>query len=42
MGLAISRTIVEAHGGVIWCESDQRAGGAAVSVAIPLGPLRNG
>jgi PAS domain S-box-containing protein len=37
MGLAISRTIVEAHGGVIWCESDPAAGGAAFIVALPLG-----
>jgi two-component system, LuxR family, sensor kinase FixL len=42
MGLAVSRTIVEAHGGVIWCESDARAGGAALMVAIPLGAVRNG
>lgn len=41
MGLAISRTIVEAHGGVTWCESDRRAGGAAVMVAIPLSPVGN-
>jgi signal transduction histidine kinase len=37
MGLAISRTIVEAHGGVIWCESEPAAGGAAFTFAIPLG-----
>jgi len=37
MGLSISRTIVEAHGGVIWCESDPTAGGTAFIVAIPLG-----
>jgi signal transduction histidine kinase len=37
VGLSISRTIVEAHGGVIWCESDPAAGGAAFMVAFPLG-----
>jgi C4-dicarboxylate-specific signal transduction histidine kinase len=41
MGLAITRTIVEAHGGVTWCESDRRAGGAAIMVAIPLSPVGN-
>ena len=41
MGLAITRTIVEAHGGVTWCESDRRAGGAAIMVAIPLSPAGN-
>ena len=40
VGLSISRTIVEAHGGVIWCESDPAAGGAAFMVAIPLGNAR--
>jgi two-component system, LuxR family, sensor kinase FixL len=40
MGLAISRTIVEAHGGVAWCESDRRVGGASIMVAIPLSPAR--
>jgi signal transduction histidine kinase len=40
MGLAISRTIVEAHGGVAWCESDRRVGGASIMVAIPLSPVR--
>ena len=37
VGLSISRTIVEAHGGVIWCESDPAVGGAAFMVAFPLG-----
>jgi C4-dicarboxylate-specific signal transduction histidine kinase len=40
MGLAISRTIVESHGGVAWCESDRRVGGASIVVAIPLSPAR--
>jgi PAS domain S-box-containing protein len=40
VGLSISRTIVEAHGGVIWCESDPSVGGAAFMVAIPLGNSR--
>jgi len=37
VGLSISRTIVEAHGGVIWCESDPAVGGSAFMVAFPLG-----
>jgi len=37
VGLSISRTIVEAHGGVIWCESDSAVGGSAFMVAFPLG-----
>jgi two-component system, LuxR family, sensor kinase FixL len=41
VGLSISRTIVEAHGGVIWCESDPTVGGAAFIVAIPLGNVRH-
>ena len=34
MGLAISRTIVEAHGGRIWTESNPR-GGATVRLTLP-------
>lgn len=36
VGLSITRTIVEAHGGIIWCESDPSVGGAAFIVALPL------
>jgi PAS domain S-box-containing protein len=40
VGLSIGRTIVEAHGGIIWCESDPAVGGSAFVVAIPLGSTR--
>jgi PAS domain S-box-containing protein len=36
VGLSITRTIVEAHGGIIWCESDPSVGGATFIVALPL------
>jgi hypothetical protein len=35
MGLAVSRSIVEAHGGRLWAEND-RNGGATFNVALPL------
>ena len=35
MGLAISRTIIEAHNGRIWAEPGSR-GGLAVSISLPL------
>jgi two-component system CheB/CheR fusion protein len=35
MGLAISRTIIEAHGGKFWANSD---GGATFHFTLPLGP----
>jgi len=35
IGLAVSRTIVEAHGGRIWAENNP-SGGATFSVALPL------
>ena len=35
IGLAVSRTIVEAHGGKLWAESN-KTGGATFNVALPL------
>jgi PAS domain S-box-containing protein len=35
IGLAVSRSIVEAHGGRLWAENNQ-AGGAIFNVALPL------
>ena len=35
MGLAVSRTIVEAHGGELWAENN-KAGGAIFNVTLPL------
>ena len=35
VGLAVSRTIVEAHGGRLWAESNS-AGGACFSVELPV------
>ena len=35
IGLAVSRSIVEAHGGRLWAENSQ-AGGAIFNVALPL------
>jgi C4-dicarboxylate-specific signal transduction histidine kinase len=35
IGLAVSRTIVEAHGGRLWAENGS-AGGASFNVALPL------
>jgi PAS domain S-box-containing protein len=35
IGLAVSRTIVEAHGGRLWAENN-KTGGATFSVALPL------
>ena len=38
IGLAVSRSIVEAHGGRIWAENNQD-GGATFSIALPLSSL---
>lgn len=35
IGLAVSRTIVEAHGGRLWAENN-KTGGASFNVALPL------
>jgi K+-sensing histidine kinase KdpD len=35
IGLAVSRSIVEAHGGQLWAENN-KAGGAIFNVALPL------
>lgn len=35
IGLAVSRTIIEAHGGRLWAENNDR-GGATFNVALPL------
>lgn len=36
MGLAISRTIVEAHGGRPWAENNQDGGGAIFVFTLPV------
>jgi K+-sensing histidine kinase KdpD len=35
IGLAVSRSIIEAHGGQLWAENG-KAGGAIFNVALPL------
>ena len=35
IGLAVSRSIVEAHGGLLWAENN-KAGGSIFNVALPL------
>ena len=40
IGLAVSRSIVEAHGGRLWAENN-KTGGTTFSVALPLSPERS-
>jgi hypothetical protein len=35
IGLAVSRSIVEAHGGRLWAENNQ-SGGATFTVVLPV------
>jgi signal transduction histidine kinase len=42
LGLAVSRQIVEAHGGRIWAESKGLGQGATVTFTLPLARLRAG
>ena len=37
LGLSITRSLIEAHGGRIWAESIEGAG-SAITFALPLGP----
>jgi signal transduction histidine kinase len=38
MGLAVSRSIVEAHGGRLWAENNPAAG-ATFNVILPVSPV---
>jgi len=42
IGLAVSRSIVEAHGGRLWAESNPDRGGATFNVALPAASKRQG
>jgi len=39
MGLAIARSIIEAHGGLVWAEN-RPAGGAAFKFRLPMAAQR--
>jgi two-component system sensor kinase FixL len=41
VGLSISRTIIEAHGGAIWADSSPGEG-ATIRFTLPVAPARNG
>lgn len=38
IGLAVSRSIVEAHGGLLWAENNKTCG-AIFNVVLPLSPV---
>jgi signal transduction histidine kinase len=40
IGLAVSRSIVEAHGGRLWAENNPDGHGATFSVALPVSSKR--
>lgn len=40
IGLAVSRSIVEAHGGRLWAENNPDGGGATFNVALPVSSKR--
>ena len=40
IGLAVSRSIVEAHGGRLWAENNPDRGGATFNVALPVSSKR--
>jgi signal transduction histidine kinase len=40
IGLAVSRSIVEAHGGRLWAENNPDHGGATFNVALPVSSKR--